>query len=71
MFAVMTEPARVRMVLVVDEDLRDALRLRAAKDRSEMSEIVADLLREYLAEELRELQARPAAGSDKKPKKKQ
>jgi len=61
---------KVRMVLMVDEKLRAALRLRAAKDRTEMAEIVSGLLSEYLAEELTELDERQAGNSAKKGGKK-
>jgi hypothetical protein len=57
-----TEPAggkimagKVRLVVVVDEELRDALRLKAAKRRKDMADIVSDLLRDELSAELEEL----------------
>jgi hypothetical protein len=49
---------RIRLVLLVDDDLRAALRLEAAKRDVDMSDIVAELLRENLAESLAEVRRR-------------
>ncbi len=46
---------RVRMVLLVPEEVRTALRLESAKTGRDMSDIVADLLREHCRESLAEV----------------
>ena len=67
MLAVMAEE-RVRLVVVVDEELRAALHLEAAKRDVDMSDIVAELLRDNLADSLAEVQRRKSGGDKKKPK---
>jgi hypothetical protein len=58
---------RVRLVMTVDEELRDALRLEAARRRKDMSEVLAELMTEGLAEALAEIRQSNEADS-KKPK---
>jgi DNA-binding transcriptional regulator YdaS (Cro superfamily) len=56
---------RVRTVLVLREELRQALRLEAAKRDEQMSRIVEELLEQHLAESLAEVRRRRA---DEKPR---
>jgi hypothetical protein len=61
---------RVRLVVLVDEEIRAALRLAAAKRNTEMSVLVEDILREVLGdeiEEMRRLQAQPKPTKKRKP----
>lgn len=57
---------RVRLVVVIEEELRAALRLEAAKQDVDMADIVADLLRKNLTESLEEVRRRRAEGDEKK-----
>lgn len=61
--------ADVRLVIQTDEEVRDALKLAAAKRRMEMSELGDKILREALEEELAEIQNPPPAPKGKKPPK--
>jgi hypothetical protein len=56
---------RVRLVVVIDDELRAALRLEAAKQDVDMSEIIAQLLRDNLAESLEEVRQRRKARGKK------
>lgn len=59
--------ARVRLVVLVDDDLRAALRLEAAKQDVDMSDIVSEVLLERLAESLAEVRRRKdAEGGERK-----
>jgi hypothetical protein len=58
---------RVRLVLMVDEELREALRVESSMTGKDMSDIVADLLRENLADTLELLRNRRQQGERKKP----
>jgi hypothetical protein len=57
---------RVRLVVVIDEELRAALRLEAAKRDVDMAVIVAELLRDNLTESLSEVRRRKTASEKKK-----
>lgn len=57
---------KVRLVVVIDEELRAALRLESAAREEDMSDIVAGLLRTHLAESLAKVRSRRAEGDDKK-----
>lgn len=67
---------KIRFVLVVDEEIRAALRLEAANrtaarsdgEEVEMSEIIEDLVREHLSDSITEVRRRRALGSDRKRK---
>lgn len=45
----------VRLVIVTDEELRNALRLRAAQLNEDMSEVADTILRDALAAQIAEL----------------
>ena len=49
---------RVRLVLLVDEEVREALRAESALSGREMSEIVETLLRENLSDALLQIRQR-------------
>lgn len=49
---------RVRLVVQIDEDIRDALRLEAALRREDMGEIASRILREALADALDQIKRR-------------
>lgn len=51
------EARRVRLVSMVSEEIREALRVRAAILGRDMSEIVEELLEEHLAETLEQVRA--------------
>lgn len=57
---------RVRLVVVIDEELRAALRLEAAKRDVDMADVVAELLRENLRESLEEVRRRRKADEKKR-----
>ncbi|TXH55097.1 MAG: hypothetical protein E6Q97_09540 [Desulfurellales bacterium] len=57
---------RVRLVVVIDEELRAALRLEAAKRDVDMADVVAELLRENLREPLEEVRRRRKADEKKR-----
>jgi hypothetical protein len=60
MFTVMSE--RIRLVILTSEELRDALRLEAARRGGiEMSELATEILSEALVDALTEVRARPAS----------
>lgn len=61
---------RVRLVVVIDEELRAALRLEAAKRDIDMADVVAELLRSNLGDSLAEVRRRRAEGDEKKKKSK-
>lgn len=62
------EAKRVRLVSIVDAEIREALKVEAAIMGREMSEIVEELLREALAERLEQMrQARAGKGKGKRP----
>lgn len=61
----MTEQ-RIRLVVLTDDEVRAALRLRAAKYDVEMSELASEILREALAEEIKEVRLNRAAQDKKK-----
>lgn len=63
MLAVMS---KVRAVLQLEEDSREALRLESALTRKDMGEIVDELIREHLTEALEQIRARKAAQAKKK-----
>jgi hypothetical protein len=58
---------RVRLVLMVDEELREALRVESSMTGKDMSDIVADLLRDNLSDTLELLRSRRRGGEKKKP----
>lgn len=60
MMAVMSAE-KVRLVLVLDEEIRAALKLEAAKSGREMSDLGGELLADALADALREIRERRAA----------
>ncbi len=68
MLKVTSEP-RVRLVLLVDEELREALRVESSMAQQDMSDIVARLLRENLVETLNLLRTRRAAQRPRASKK--
>lgn len=59
----------VRLVIKTDDELRDALRLAAARLRVEMSELADSILREALADEISEIRNPPTRPTGRKPKK--
>jgi hypothetical protein len=63
---IMAAEEKVRIVVQAEGDLRDALRLGAAKRGVEMSELAADLLRGGLVEELAEVRRRKQGEAKKK-----
>lgn len=67
MFATMS---KVRAVLQLEEDNREALRLESALTRKDMGEIVDDLIREHLSEALSQIRERRAARDRAKKDKK-
>jgi GTP cyclohydrolase FolE2 len=52
------DTGKKRMVLTVDEEIRATVRLEAAKQGREMSDIMASLIKEHLAESLEEVRRR-------------
>lgn len=62
-----TEPKPVRLVVNTDDELREAVRLEAAKQGMEMSELVDATLRQQFAESLAEVRRR-RSGDDKRKK---
>ncbi len=52
------EQTQVRMVLVVDEEIRDALKLESALSKKDMADIVADYVREHLSDALEQIRKR-------------
>ncbi len=61
---------KVRVVLMIDEDVRDALRLESALEHKDMGDIVESILRESLASAVEQIRARRAAQEKNKDKKK-
>ncbi len=55
---------KIRLVLLVDEEVRAALRLEAARRGTDMSPAGEDILKEGLADALREVRER--RGADKR-----
>lgn len=51
---------RKRLVILTDEELRQALRLEAAKQDMEMSELADKILRDSLVDALKEVRLRAA-----------
>lgn len=68
MSALMTE--RIRLVILTDEELRDALQLRAAKRRKNQSDMADEILRRELAPEIAELRDQPPDHDEPKPPRK-
>jgi hypothetical protein len=60
----MSTEKRIRLVLVVDEEVRATLRLESGKTEKDMSDIVADLVREHCGESLREVRRRRKKAED-------
>lgn len=63
MLAVMS---KVRLVVMVEEEIRDALRLESALAGRDMSEIVEDLIRDRLADAMQKIRERRAKKSKNK-----
>lgn len=61
MSAVMAD--KVRLVILTDDELRAALRLEAAKQDVDMSELADSILRQALADALKEVRKRRQAKS--------
>ena len=60
--------SKVRVVLVVEEEIRDALRLESALTRQDMAEVISNLVRTHLASAIESIRAR--RGEESKAKKK-
>lgn len=56
---------RVRTVLVIEEELRETLRVEASMSGRDMSDIVEDLIRDALVDTLRLLRERRSAAADR------
>ncbi len=59
---------QVRMVLVVDDEIRDALRLESALANKDMAELIQDLVREHFSDALEQIRKRRAVRDKKKSK---
>lgn len=59
---------KVRMVLMVDPEVRDALRLESALSEKDMADLVADLVRNNFPEALAQIRRRRAQKEKSKQK---
>lgn len=57
----------IRLVIETDAEVRAALKLAAAKQQMEMSELADAILRDALAEELEQIRNPPSRPVGKKP----
>lgn len=53
-----TEAQKVRVVLMIEEECRDALRLEAALESNDMGDVVSDLIRKHLTDALARIRER-------------
>lgn len=58
---------RVRLVVLIDDELRAALRLEAAHRDIDMSDVVAQLIKDHLADSLDEVRKRRKSTEGSKP----
>jgi hypothetical protein len=54
------EKVEVRMVLVVEDEIRDALRLESALSGKDMKDIIEELVKEHLRDALAQIRKRRA-----------
>ena len=67
MLAVMEkEKTKVRLALVVDEEVRDALRLESALSGKDMAELIEDLVRDHFTNAVEQIRGRRAAKDKRK-----
>lgn len=60
--------SKVRTVLQIDEEIRDVLRLESALTSKDMGEIVEELIRQHLPEQLEQIRGRRAKRPNKDKK---
>lgn len=66
MSVLMEEKTKVRLVLSVEGEIRDALRLESAFTHKDMSDIIADLVREHLPDAVNQVRRRRMLREKKK-----